>query len=216
MHPAEKTTARAARASIARLIEEARRGNTGCLGDLLQRHRRYLRSLAQSLIDAKLRSKISAADLVQDTMLSAYRDFDKFRGQTDRQFVAWLRQILIHRLQSYVQHYVLTRKRDVRRECSLHEFEERRLRAAAAGDDYATFYDPGLSPCALLIRREDARELAEYLARLPQDYRKVVRLRSIQCLGFREVAARLGRSEGAVRMLWLRAIERLRQQVNAG
>ncbi len=214
MHPAEKTTARAAKASIARLIEESRRGNTGCLGDLLQRHRRYLRSLAHSLIDAKLRSKISAADLVQDTMLSAYRDFGKFRGQTDRQFVAWLRQILIHRLQSYVQHYVLTRKRDVRRECSLHEFEERRLRAAA-GDEHATLYDPGLSPCALLIRREDACEVAEYLAQLPQDYRKVVRLRSIQCLGFREVAARLGRSEGAVRMLWLRAINRLRQQINA-
>jgi RNA polymerase sigma-70 factor (ECF subfamily) len=197
------------------LIEQARHDAEGCLGELLERYRRYLWLLAKSQIDGKLRSKISEADLVQDTMLNAYRDFAKFRGQTEKQLVAWLRQILIHRLQSYVQHYVLTGKRDVRRECSLHEFEQRQARHKSQGYDKALLLDPGLSPTAVLIRREEANMLADHLARLPPDYRKVLLLRSIQCLGFRDVAARLGRSEGATRMLWLRAVTRLRQQVVA-
>jgi RNA polymerase sigma-70 factor (ECF subfamily) len=215
MYRARKTVPLARNVGAHQLIEEARRGTGTCLGELLERYRKYLWLLAKSQLDAKLRSKISEADLVQDTMLNAYRDFGRFRGQTERQLLAWLRQILIHRLQSYVQYYVLTGKRDVRRECSLNEFEEGQAPANGSGRDNATLLDPGPSPCAVLIRQEDASMLAERLTQLPNDYRKVVILRSIQCMDFREVAARLGRSEGATRMLWLRAVEKLRQQVDA-
>jgi RNA polymerase sigma-70 factor (ECF subfamily) len=45
---------------------------------------------------------------------------------------------------------------------------------------------------------------------LPVDYRDVLMLRNLQSLPFEEVAERMNRSVGATRMLWLRAIEKLR------
>ena len=62
---------------------------------------------------------------------------------------------------------------------------------------------------AVAARRERAVLLADALAGLPPDHREVVILRNLEGLRFNEVATRMGRSSGAVRMLWARAIERL-------
>jgi RNA polymerase sigma-70 factor (ECF subfamily) len=59
-------------------------------------------------------------------------------------------------------------------------------------------------------QREEAVVLADRLAHLSDDYREVLVLRNLQGLPFEEVASRIGRSVGATRMLWLRAIEKLR------
>jgi RNA polymerase sigma-70 factor (ECF subfamily) len=48
------------------------------------------------------------------------------------------------------------------------------------------------------------------MAQLPDDYRDVLVLRNLQGLPFEDVARRIDRSVGATRMLWLRAIEKLR------
>ena len=57
--------------------------------------------------------------------------------------------------------------------------------------------------------------IANRLARLKPDDRDVIVLRNLQGLSFEEVAERMGRKPGAVRMLWLRAIERFRQVYEA-
>ena len=62
---------------------------------------------------------------------------------------------------------------------------------------------------AVAARRERAVLLADALEGLPADYRDVVILRNLEGLKFSEVATRMGRSSGAVRMLWARAIEKL-------
>jgi RNA polymerase sigma-70 factor (ECF subfamily) len=51
--------------------------------------------------------------------------------------------------------------------------------------------------------------LADALARLPADYREVIILRNLEQLPFEEIGQRLGRSSGAARMLWARALEKL-------
>jgi RNA polymerase sigma-70 factor (ECF subfamily) len=53
--------------------------------------------------------------------------------------------------------------------------------------------------------------VADALAELPVDYRDVIVLRHIEGLPFEAVAERMGRSTGAVRMLWLRALKVLRE-----
>jgi RNA polymerase sigma-70 factor (ECF subfamily) len=56
--------------------------------------------------------------------------------------------------------------------------------------------------------------LAEVLAHLPQDYRNVIILRNLEGLAHEQIADRMGRSVGAVRMLWVRALERLRKELD--
>jgi RNA polymerase sigma-70 factor (ECF subfamily) len=197
-----------------RLIEEVRLGLPERLGQLLESYRNYLGLLATTQIDDKLRARLSPSDLVQETMLGAYRDFAQFRGCSERELLAWLRQILINRLHVFVQRHVLSAKRDVRRDCSLDEVGVDVARSSV-NLQAAWLADDGPSPSADVIRRENAVVLADQLANMTPLYRNVIVLRNLQGLTFDQVARRLNRSSGATRMLWLRAIKQLREQMGS-
>src|SRR5262245_24480224 len=81
---------------VDRLLALARGRDRQQLGRLLTLYRNYFTILTPTQLDARLRRRISPSDLVQEAMLGAYRDFPKFRGSTERQLLAWLRQILIN------------------------------------------------------------------------------------------------------------------------
>jgi RNA polymerase sigma-70 factor (ECF subfamily) len=185
------------------LLARARSGDQEALGQLLQLYRNYLRLQARTLIDSTLQRRLAPSDLVQETFLEAHRDFGQFAGSTEAELVAWLRQVLVRNLADQVKRHQ-SRKRDVRRAESLEAMLERSSRrveeALRAGIS---------SPSAQARRREQAVLLADALAALPPDYREVIVLRHLEHLKFDEVAARMGRSSGAVRMLWARALERL-------
>ena len=55
--------------------------------------------------------------------------------------------------------------------------------------------------------------LEKAIDRLPDDYRTVMSLRYQDALPFNEIGRRLGRSADAVRMLWARAVDRLKQEI---
>jgi len=196
-----------------RLLGAARAGKPECLGQLLQLYWNYLRLLAATQIDEKLRARCSPSDVVQETFFEAHRDFGQFRGRTVAEFLAWLRQILVNNLARVVERHVLAEKRDVRREMSLGRMQAALDRSTARLE--SVLQDHGNSPSSDVQRREDAIILADQLAELPEDYRDVLVLRHLEGLSFNDVARRMGRSPGAVRMLWLRAIERLRGQLDA-
>lgn len=183
------------------------------LGELLDAYRNYLRLLAASQIDERLRVKVSPSDLVQETMLHAYRDFGQFRGHSEEQLLAWLRQILIHRLHVFVQQHVLAQKRSLHRELPLEQMGAALARSTANLRLGKFLADRGPSPSSDVIRRENAVALADHLSRLAEDHREVIVLRNLRGLSFEEVARRMSRSSGAVRMLWLRAIKQLRRQM---
>jgi len=62
-----------------------------------------------------------------------------------------------------------------------------------------------------VVKREQEVLLAEVLERLPVDYREVIILRNLEGLSHEQVAERMQRSPGAVRMLWVRALQELRR-----
>jgi RNA polymerase sigma-70 factor (ECF subfamily) len=192
-----------------RLLAEAKGGGEEQLGKLLTLYRNYLTILATTQLDARLRRRISPSDLVQEAMLGAYRDFGKFRGNTERELLAWLRQILINCLHHAYEAHIQAGRRDIRREISLDDMNRAMDRSVIRLAHVLA--DRGPSPSAPARERERSVALADQLARLKSDDRDVIVLRNLQGLSFEEVAERMGRKPGAVRMLWLRAIERFRQ-----
>jgi RNA polymerase sigma-70 factor, ECF subfamily len=172
----------------------------------LERYRSWLGLLARLQVEPRFRSKFDPSDIVQQTLLEAVRDFPKFRGRTDAELAAWLRQILAHVLMHQVRHFAGAARRDVGREVSLEQAlaeSSRRL-----GDALAA---PISSPSALASRHELELRLADALARLPADYAEIILLRNVEGLSHEEAATRMGRGVGAVRMLWVRALARLRE-----
>jgi RNA polymerase sigma-70 factor (ECF subfamily) len=104
-----------------RLLAEARQGDGERLGELLESYRNYLHLLARTQIDLHLQGRASASDVVQETFLDACRDFAQFRGDSEKELLAWLRQVLAFNLARLVRQQVRTQKRDAHREVSLEQ-----------------------------------------------------------------------------------------------
>ena len=192
-------------ARLLRLLREARDGDREALGRLLQWYGNYLTILAQSQLDRRLRRRLNPSDIVQETMLAAHRDFGDFRGESQGELLCWLRTILIHTLHRSFQKHIRVEKRDIRREVSL-EHLSRRLDESAV-NLAALVPAKNESPSAAMQQRESAVELANQISQLKPEYRDVITLRVLRGLSFDEIAKQMDRSSGAVRMLWLRALE---------
>ncbi len=195
------------------LLRDARAAPDAVLGELLQLYGNYLRLLASAQLNAKLRARVSPSDVVQETFLEAHRDFAQFRGESEREFLAWLRKILANNLARLVERHIMTEKRAVHREVSLEgmgaAIEQSTANLGAVLADEAT------SPSTSASRREYTVILADQLAQMRPEYREVIVLRHLEGLPFKEIAERTHRTSGAARMLWLRAVNQLRQQLDA-
>ncbi len=176
----------------------------------LKRYQSWLRCLARMEIDSRFQGKFSASDAVQQTMLAAWQDWDQFRGDSEAQRRAWLRQILAYQLAKLARHYVGTQKRDVSREASI----EASLAQSSLRIENFLAADQS-SPSGQAIANEQSLALARVLEELPDDYRQVIELRNLQDLSHEEVAQQMNRSVGAVRMLWMRALTELRNRVDS-
>jgi RNA polymerase sigma-70 factor (ECF subfamily) len=195
---------------VGRLIEEARRQAPGALDRLLESYRNYLRLIARTGIDASLRGKADPSDLVQETLLKAHQHFDQFQGQTEAELVAWLRRILTRNLADLVRWFKAAGGRSIRREQSLNEQVNLTSRAALQ-----LIAPDGNSPSESAQRRELSIILADALAELTPDYREVVVLRTLEGRDWDDVARAMGRTPGAVRLLWARALKKLRPLIEA-
>lgn len=190
--------------TIAELLCRARRGPDG-LEPLFGHCRNYLLLLARAQVAGRLRAKVDASDLVQQTLLEAYRDFGRFEGTTAAEWLAWLRRILTHNAMNAARHYQGTQQRDARREVGgLGQGDSAALPLPAA---------PGESPSQAAVRKERELQLADAIAHLPPDYQEVILLRNLQHLPFADIAERMGRSRPAVQMLWMRALEKLQESL---
>jgi RNA polymerase sigma-70 factor (ECF subfamily) len=173
----------------------------------LEHFRSYLVLLARLKLDCKLRAKLDASDVVQQTLLEAHQALASFRGDDLAAQAAWLRQILARNLANAVRD--LTRaRRDVRKERSLQ----------AALDNSACKLEGWLaagqsSPSQKLVRHERALQLAEALAQLPETQREAVVLRHFQGLALEDIAAQLGCTTAAVTGLLQRGLKNLRRSL---
>jgi RNA polymerase sigma-70 factor (ECF subfamily) len=160
--------------------------------------------VARAQVESWLQAKVDASDLVQQTLLDAHRGLGDFRGETEGEWLAWLRQILNHNAADFVRRYGAAEKRRAGREIPIH---------AGATDDSMPgtlqLSDPGESPSAAVLRHERELMVAEALSRLSADHQEVIRLRNLQRLPFEEIARQMGRSGPATQMLWMRAMKSL-------
>jgi RNA polymerase sigma-70 factor (ECF subfamily) len=185
-------------------LSAARDGSQDALGKALEACRRYLLSVAQHELDATLQVKGGASDLVQETFLEAQLAFDRFQGDSEGELRAWLRRLLHNRAAKLGRRYRTTQKRRLARETAL------TATTLPAGRETA---QP--SPSTQLMAHEQAQRLCQALERLPDDYRRVITLRYLEQCSFEEIGRRMRRTPNAARLLWLRAIERVKHELRA-
>ena len=162
------------RLSLVELLDQARGGDSQARDRLFANCRNYLAVVARAEAESWLRAKVDPSDIVQQTLLEAHRGLANFRGQTEAEWLAWLRRILNHNAADFVRHYAATEKRAVGHEV--------RLNAGGADSSAGRAPEPAAAdgtPSQLLMSRELELELADAIARLPDDYQQVVVLRNL-------------------------------------
>jgi RNA polymerase sigma-70 factor (ECF subfamily) len=184
------------------LIRSARDGSPEALNELLTLYRAQIRYEAGIRLEGALKAKMDSSDAAQNVLLRATERFEQFRGDSEREFTAWLRSILANHLRDEQRRY-RGESRSVSREVRLHDLEwfdgqcEELL--AAAPDETASEAE----------RRELSLRVAAALERLPAESRDLLVLRGFDHLEWAEIARRTGTSPDAARMRWSRALHLL-------
>jgi len=206
--PSEATASTDGRSErIAGWLAAARRGDVAARDRLFDACRSYVDLAARYHLQRRLQAKVDASDIVQQSLLEAHRGFDRFAGESPGEWLAWLKRIVIHNAYDEAKRWRGTAKRDAGREVRLDRNDDR---------SWARPHDPASpepSPSQHVLRGEQELLIAAALERLPEDHRDILLLRNLERLPFEEVAKRMGRSAGACRMLWMRAIAGLREQL---
>jgi len=157
-----------------------------------------------------LQSKLDASDVVQEALLQAHVALKDFRGATEPEFTAWLREILQNKLWDQKKYYERG-KRDVKREQNLYDsIVESSVRFGMALENIAAVQTNAIQYVA---SREKARLLAEALASLPDDQRTALELRHLENQSLTETARFMNRTPASVAGLLRRGLAAMRQSL---
>lgn len=191
-----------------RVLPNEHNAETLSIEELLASFRTYLMVMANAELSRDVAVKVAASDIVQETLLEAHADVSQFRGKTQEELLAWLRQILKHNILNAARSYRNTSRRQIARETP--------ISADSSSDAIgAGIADPGPSPGSAVIQSEDEQRLLAALSHLPDTYRIVIELRNRDRLTFAEIGAKIDRSADAARKLWARAIATLRTELHS-
>ncbi len=170
----------------------------------------YLRLLARLHIAPQLRGKLDESDIVQQTVLQAHAGRGQFRGQSEEEWVGWLRAILTNVVTAALRKYG-TAARDVGREWSI----DAGMEASASRVEQWLAAEQS-SPSQRASRHEQLVRLATALAQLPADQRDAVELHHLKGHTVAEVGELMGRTRAAAMGLIFRGLQRLRQLLTEG
>ena len=188
---------------VEQLVERAQRGDAEALSELLERFGLELQSNIERQIGARYRGKFDADDVLQVTLLEAFLRIGSFQPGGSGGFAAWLRKIAENNLQDAIRELERNKRPSPARQVAMTDQDASYV---ALVEQIATCTSTASRACA---REELKRGVDAALRELPPDYEQALRLFELEGLSGEDVAERMGRSHGAVRMLLARARERL-------
>jgi len=169
----------------------------------LERIRPYLRLLAQAHLGDPLKKKVDASDVVQQTLMQAHQDRDQFRGNSEAQLVAWLKQILRNRLIDMARHWKGL-KRDVSRDVDLEQKVNDSFRQV---DQWLEASQT--SPSMAAHKKDMLVLLSAAIEKLPEDLRAVVIMHHLQGMKLVEIAREIDCNETTVGRRLFRGMQQL-------
>lgn len=181
------------------LLRKARDGDPDALSRAFEKYRRRLAVLVHFKLSDRTRAFAEVDDIVQETMLRAFRDVQRFEYRTPGSFLHWMSSI--------ADHVIVDRVRYQGRDCRAGEQVALRSQSNPLGPEPADTR----TPSRLFAQQEAVDKLLARLEALPEDYRSAILLAKIEGLTTAEMAERLGKSREQVALLVYRAVKRFRE-----
>lgn len=190
--------------SIDLLVERLRQGDTDALATFLARRRPQLMAFIERQMGAALRRKLEPEDIFQEVGAEAVRSLGAV-NLADRDPFGWLCQLAQRRIIDAHRRFYGAQKRDAGREVSLGAARGTESRPALINLLVASM----TTASKALSRNQRQELLLAALAELPEQQREALRLRYVEGLPSKEIAERLGKTDGAVRVMLTRSLVRL-------
>ena len=185
------------------LVESASRGDVGAIEDLLQQYLPALKEFVRQKAGAHLLAREQSSDLVQSTCREVLEHMHGFKYQGEKAFKNWLFTMALRKVIGRARYY-RAEKRDIGREVT----PRAGTPSSTSGPDPQEA-ESLLTPSRFAMARESQGKLDRAFEQLGPDYRAVIVMARVAGLSHAEIAQRMNRSEGAVRVLLSRALARL-------
>ncbi len=192
-------------AETASLLVRARTGDAVAFNRLFEHYRPYLVRMIQFRMDDRLRQRVDASDIVQETQLEALRRFQAYIENPDVPFRLWLRQLAAERMSKLRRYHLTTARRATGREVRIPDDSFLQLALQLPGTNS--------TPSQQVSREELAGRVRDAVDRLDPADREVIVLRVFEGLSHEEAAYLLGIDPAAARKRHSRAIVRLHRQL---
>jgi RNA polymerase sigma-70 factor (ECF subfamily) len=144
---------------------------------MLESFRPALMEMAADRLGLRVRRRMSSSDLVQDTLLTAGKQFESFRGESLTEFRNWLKELFHSRLVDGLRRH---QQAEMRRQ-GLEE-EDASISSLKAEEE---------SPSRVARLNEDATRLINAMDELPADQRTIIQMRYVEDKTFEDIAAAL-------------------------
>jgi RNA polymerase sigma-70 factor, ECF subfamily len=182
------------------LIARAQSGEMAAFEALVEHHRDRVYGLALRMT----RSEADAAEITQETFLSAYQHLGNFRGEAA--FGSWVHRIAANHALMRLRHSKVVQSAES--SLAQPEFNERGSHADYPESDWSRRADEKA------LDAELGKAIEEATSRLPEGYREVFLLKDVEGLSYEEIAEIIGDSVPAVKSRLHRARLALREAID--
>ncbi len=186
------------------LVALAQEGDEAAVSQLCSVYGERVRRIIRLRLDQRLRPKLDSVDVVQDALILALGGLQDFTYKNEGDFLRWLSKIAENRLRDILDGFHAD-KRDVNKEIPF----KKEGRSTEDGSIGAAGPMGDTTPSVIACRKEALDRLEKALDKLKPEYKEIIVLKKIEGLSHAEIAERLGKNTGAVRMLLARAMAAL-------
>ena len=190
-------------------VERVRQGDIEALAAFIAVRRGTLLAYIERRLGAGLRRKIEPEDVFQEVSAEAVRSLPAI-ALGDRDPFSWLCQLAERRIIDAHRRFFCAARRAAGARCR--SIISRPTKACAHDRPLGSQHDhgqPGILP------QHPPGTLGGVLASLPDDQREALRLRDVEGMPSKQIAERLGKTDGAVRVMLTRSLNRLQSILGA-
>ena len=188
------------------LLNRIREKDADALAEYIELNRNQLTAFIERQLGTALRKKVESEDIFQEVMVDAVRSLDDM-DFGDREPFSWLCQIAERRIIDSHRRFFGTQKRDAAREVALGTPRDDSDRPGLINMLVQTM----TTPSQAFSRNAREFKLLEAVQSLPEDQQEALKLRYVEGLPSKEIATRLEKSDGAIRVMLTRSLKRLQE-----